>query len=295
MSGRIPTPKILKHLYSLDNSSPDFSRYLYCLIKTDKEEEYLSGLQGSELTRLVDFLDKVRSLLPASSWPTKRSSQVLDVAPISEDIRRQCLHKLQAICGLRATLPSSYTISGDLAKDGDDPVSSGGFSDIWEGTYNGTNVCIKHLKVTKKNRGAVEKVNTRNWKDFSLLKEPIDTQAFCREAVIWKRLKHPNIVPFLGVARKPLRFVSEWMPYGTVTEFVNERPYVNRILLVSLSIVIVAYTAYNAILGKLLDIAEGLSYLHGQHVVHADLKGVGIYSGLPSATLMTFEPAQHSH
>ena len=67
MSGRIPTPKILKHLYSLDNSSPDFSRYLYCLIKTDEEEQYLTDLKGSELTRLVDFLDKVRSLLPASS------------------------------------------------------------------------------------------------------------------------------------------------------------------------------------------------------------------------------------
>ena len=107
-------------------------------------------------------------------------------------------------------------------------------------------------------------------------------------------MKHPNIVPFLGVARKPLRFVSEWMQYGTVTEFVNERPYVNRILLVSLFIVIVTYTAYNAILGKLLDVAEGLAYLHGQHVVHADLKGVGVYSGSPSATLMTFEPAQHS-
>ena len=59
--------------------------------------------------------------------------------------------------------------------------------------------------------------------------------------------------------------------------------------------VIIAYTTYNVILGKLLDVAEGLAYLHGQHVVHADLKGVGIYFGLPSATLMTFEPAQHSH
>lgn len=29
---------------------------------------------------------------------------------------------------------------------------------------------------------------------------------------------------------------------------------------------------------KLLDVAEGLTYLHRKHVVHADLKGVGTCS-----------------
>ena len=55
------TSKVLQYLYSLDPSSPDFSRCLYCLIRKDEEEKYLSTLQGSELTRLIDFLDNVRS------------------------------------------------------------------------------------------------------------------------------------------------------------------------------------------------------------------------------------------
>jgi len=56
------TSQALHHLYSLDISSPDLSRYLYCLIQRDEEEQYLSSLQGSELDRLVDFLDEVCAL-----------------------------------------------------------------------------------------------------------------------------------------------------------------------------------------------------------------------------------------
>ena len=58
--------QLLQNLYSLDTSSLTFSRQLYCLIQSDDEERYLTGLQGSELVRLVDFLDGVRALSSAS-------------------------------------------------------------------------------------------------------------------------------------------------------------------------------------------------------------------------------------
>ena len=54
------TSRILQRLYSLHTSSLDFIRYLHFLIQYDKEEEYLTNLQEPELTRLLDFLDKVR-------------------------------------------------------------------------------------------------------------------------------------------------------------------------------------------------------------------------------------------
>lgn len=51
---------------------------------------------------------------------------------------------------------------------------------------------------------------------------------------MWKRLSHPNIVPFLGVADgpAPLSMVSEWMPNGDVRHYVKEHPEVDRIQLV---------------------------------------------------------------
>ena len=57
---------------------------------------------------------------------------------------------------------------------------------------------------------------------------------------MWKRLRHPNIVPFLGVTMDPFQFVSEWMPNGTVTEYVRKNPSVDRIALASPSLAILS-------------------------------------------------------
>ena len=153
------TSQILQHLYLLDTSSPDFLRYLYCLIQTDEEDQYLASLQGLELTRLVDFLDEVRSAPLALVQLTRQTAQILDVGPIADDILRRCLHKLRTICSHHATLPSSYTISGDLARVGDHPIAFGGFSDVWKGTHNDTDVCIKQLRVSEQIRETLEKVS----------------------------------------------------------------------------------------------------------------------------------------
>lgn len=48
-----------------------------------------------------------------------------------------------------------------------------------------------------------------------------------------KFLRHPNIVPFLGVSTIfPICLVSEWMEHGTVATFLKARPTENRIRLV---------------------------------------------------------------
>ena len=152
------TSQVLHRIYSLDTSSPDFLRYLYCLIQNDEEEQYLASLQGPELTRFVNFLDGVRTFSPASFKLIKQTVQVLGVAPVTDDVSRRCVHKLRTICSNHAILPSSYMISGDLVRVDNDPVAFGGFSDVWEGTHNGIKVCIKHLRVSQQIREAVEKV-----------------------------------------------------------------------------------------------------------------------------------------
>jgi serine/threonine protein kinase len=93
---------------------------------------------------------------------------------------------------------------------------------------------------------------------------------------VWKRLRHPNVVPFLGVTNKPLQFVSEWMSGGTLTNYVKRHPGANRVGLVSLFSTI-GSDQYRY-LPKLLDVAEGLNYLHTSHTIHGDLKGAGVLS-----------------
>ncbi|KAF9642387.1 kinase-like protein [Thelephora ganbajun] len=82
-------------------------------------------------------------------------------------------------------------------------------------------------------------------------------QRFCREAVAWKHLRHPNILPLLGVTTSEhrLAMVSEWMENGNINQFIEKDRHVNR---------------------ALVDVADGLKYLHDLRIVHADLKGANI-------------------
>jgi len=59
-------------------------------------------------------------------------------------------------------------------------------------------------------------------------------QRFCREGVAWKHLRHPNILPLIGVTVSNRRFamVSAWMENGNINEFVGKDRHVNRIELV---------------------------------------------------------------
>jgi len=157
--------KILQHLYSLDTSSPGISRLIYGLIRHDEEDQYLSSLQGPELARLVDFLDEVRNLLSAFH-PVTNDLQALDTIPAADDVSRQCLRKLQVICGDNLILPSSYNVSGDLARVGDEPFAYGGFADVWEGAHCGNKVCVKALRVTLSDYHTLTKVGTNTGTPF---------------------------------------------------------------------------------------------------------------------------------
>ena len=54
--------------------------------------------------------------------------------------------------------------------------------------------------------------------------------------MMWKALRHPNILPLLGVTMTgtQLVMVSEWMTNGTINEFVKLHPNADRFELVRL-------------------------------------------------------------
>ena len=61
-------------------------------------------------------------------------------------------------------------------------------------------------------------------------------QRFCKEAIRWKALNHPNVLPLLGVSMEERRFVmvSEWMENGNINEFIRSHTDVDLFELVSL-------------------------------------------------------------
>jgi serine/threonine protein kinase len=55
-------------------------------------------------------------------------------------------------------------------------------------------------------------------------------QSFYVEVLNWRLLRHPNIVPFLGISTVPcFSLVTEWMPHGNIGLFLRTRPNENRV------------------------------------------------------------------
>ena len=62
----------------------------------------------------------------------------------------------------------------------------------------------------------------------------VEVQKFCKEFVPWKALRHPNVLPLLGVIMTETEFamVSEWMFNGNISQFVMAHQDANRFELV---------------------------------------------------------------
>ena len=55
---------------------------------------------------------------------------------------------------------------------------------------------------------------------------------FCQEAVVWKYLEHPNILPLLGATITPPQLISAFMPAGDLSKYIEENPDADRVGLV---------------------------------------------------------------
>jgi len=94
-------------------------------------------------------------------------------------------------------------------------VAAGGFADVWLGRYRGKDVAIKALRIYEEN--SIRVIYER----------------FCNEAIQWKQMDHPNVVPFLGMDTSlfPLCMVSPWMSNGNITTYLKNNENADRLLL----------------------------------------------------------------
>ena len=55
--------------------------------------------------------------------------------------------------------------------------------------------------------------------------------------VTWKTLRHPNVLPLIGVTMTETCFamISDWMSNGNINNFVKAHPHVDRLKLVGFS------------------------------------------------------------
>ncbi|KAF9791125.1 kinase-like domain-containing protein [Thelephora terrestris] len=166
--------------------------------------------------------------------------EALDMPDLSPWAQNQCLRPLYRTCGTHALLPKAMKIPICYDRTSD-VLYSGGYADVWKGKHCGQDVAVKVIR-------------TFSNSDFGKV-----IGRFCKEAITWKTLRHPNVLPLIGVTMTEVKFamISDWMANGNLNEFVEANPDADRLKLLG-------------------DTARGLIYIHERGVVHGDLKGANI-------------------
>ncbi|KAK1260492.1 Serine/threonine-protein kinase EDR1 [Acorus gramineus] len=120
-------------------------------------------------------------------------------------------------------------------------IGKGSFGEILRAFWRGTPVAVKRILP-------------------SLSDDRLVTQDFRHEVNLLVKLRHPNIVQFLGAVteRKPLMLITEYLRGGDLHQFLKEKGSLSPSMAINFA----------------LDIARGMAYLHNEPnvIIHRDLK-----------------------
>ncbi|XP_038987378.1 integrin-linked protein kinase 1-like [Phoenix dactylifera] len=120
-------------------------------------------------------------------------------------------------------------------------IGKGSFGEILKAYWRGTPVAVKRILP-------------------SLSDDRLVMQDFRHEVKLLVKLRHPNIVQFLGAVteRKPLMLITEYLRGGDLHQFLKEKGSLSPLMAVNFA----------------LDIARGMAYLHNEPnvIIHRDLK-----------------------
>ncbi|KAF9777430.1 kinase-like domain-containing protein [Thelephora terrestris] len=215
-----------RHLDQLDPESQDYPPLLNSFLDDKVDRKATTSLEDEDAIVVLDILAKI-----------------LERVRNLENLSNHVLRVFQSLAYKAGQVPNCYKIDRNLDFQ-IDPVAfaSGGFSDVRKGSLGGHVVAVKVLRMAQ------------NSNVVKLQKD------FCKEAVLWKSISHPNVLGLIAVdidgSTGRCFMVSELMGNGNIFEFI-QRNSANRLRL-------------------LADVAEGLYYLHRLNIFHGDIKGPNI-------------------
>ena len=216
--------------------------------------------KDSDATNLLEFTLHVLRRGNLSNWDA------------TMDVGRRARRLMFKIISKTPVVPRSFIVTGVSMSDKRDYIGRGGYGNVFKGEFRGTVVALKVLyKNDANNLVSFHCMFLRRRCLFSF------QQAFCREALMWGSLEHNFVLPFIGIHEDEdgmAFFVSPYMKNGTLAQWrKNTNPSIAQITeRVWFSFLLLSFIITH--LSKILEVAQGMEYIHSEGVVHGDLRGV---------------------
>jgi hypothetical protein len=186
------------------------------------------------MSQLLDFLGPLRRF---------RGTYENEADSIHLSLRTKAHHLLLELSKISEVIPSSLFLKRVKTSLHEPPIGQGVYADVFLGMYNNCPVALKRLRIfgstVTKSPGNLTKVNV------AVIDFPQDSytakKKFAREALLWRQLRHKNILPLLGIdadVHAPyMCMVSKMMDDGDLLCYVRRKgvPNADIIRLVCIS------------------------------------------------------------
>ncbi|KAF8328945.1 kinase-like domain-containing protein [Amanita rubescens] len=163
-------------------------------------------------------------------------NRYLSSSDATVNISQRARRLMFKIISKRPIVPRSLTVTGVSMSDKRDYIGRGGYGNVFKGDFRGAVVALKVL-----------------------YKNDANNLPFCREALMWCSLRHNLVLPFIGIHKEKdgtAFLVSPYMKNGTLAQWrKNINPSIAQIT------------------ERILEVAQGMEYIHSEGVVHGDIRG----------------------
>jgi serine/threonine protein kinase len=157
---------------------------------------------------------------------------------LDEEIHVEVLEKGHTVIALKRESELSTFLDYEEITISGKPIGVGGFGKVFKGKWRGARVAVKVMKDQNP--------------------QPREMEAFQKEIELVTKLRHKNIVNFIGAVVTPgkMCMVSEFIELGSLQGLIDKQKKMSKLLRAKIA----------------LDIANGMNFLHKSGILHRDLK-----------------------
>lgn len=220
----------------------------------EQQQEYKQNLNAAAKDPVTPEKPKKKMVEECPATPDKPQRQVVGEAKLNEQKRKPCnlawlmMKKLDSV--QKEKPPRSREVLQAVSDEPEIPleeihkekkVGAGSFGAVWKAHCRGQAVAVKYCQVNK----------------------PSEVKMIREEISYLQKLRHPCLVSFVGFARDAgqVLIVMEFMSGGSLSHILFTKK---------------TFLSFDRKSVMARQIAEGLSFLHDQNVVHRDLKTANV-------------------